>query len=246
MERPLSLVILIGLAHFGQAQFDLGLGTGGYLYVLQATDPSGGSPSVTSEQAFPINVCLSYRDRRPSAANFFAEVDWRRREFTAHLDEGGLGSGTYSIYDTRLDHLYFTFGPEYGRRSLRFRVGLQLGWLMGGWMEGTTRGWSIYPPPEGNWSRDTIPKQNPDRFCGDQRLLFAFCYSHSLNGTMSLAFDPYMSVSLSSMVVSENRIRGIDFGLRIGVSHHRTGRGFWTRLRAGPLRVRMKEPRPTD
>lgn len=246
MKRLFLLVALIGLARVVQAQFEVGLAGGGYLYKLTASDPDG-SPHITSDQTFPLNACLSYRDRRASVANFFAELDWRHREFTAHLDEGGHGGGTRSVWDTRLDHLYFTVGPEYGRKSLTVRVGLQLGWVIGGSMEGTTSSWSIYPPPEGNWSKDTIPDQRPDRFRGDQRLLFAFRYTRALGESWNLSFDPFMSLSLSSMLASsDNQIRGFDLGLRIGVMRYRNGRGFWTRLRAGPLRVQMKEPKPND
>lgn len=240
-KRVLMAIGIAGAATCA-AQFDVGPMAGGYLYVLNASDGSGGSPSVGSGQAFPATASFFYRDRRPTNGNFFAELDWRHRAFIAHLDEGGLGGGTRTDLDVRLDHLYLTFGPEFGRRSMTFRIGLQLGWLLGGSMEGTSHGWSMYPPPQGDWSKHTITGSVQEQFKGDQRLLLAARYQRALNGTLSLSVDPFISSSLSSMLVSgDNVIRGVDLGVRVGISRHFTGRGFWTRMRAGPLRVRMKE-----
>ena len=236
----LALALVSSLPSAGQ--FDLGVGVGGYLYQMSISG-SYGSPSVTSEQSFPMTASLFYRDRIAAKGNFFAEVDWRHREFTAHLDEGSHGGGTFTTLNARLDHLYFTLGPEFGRSTLTFRVGLQLGWLVGGSMAGTSRNWSIFPPPQGDWSRDTIPLQAPTRFNGDQRLLIAFRYTPSIRRTMGFTIDPFLSLAVSSMLRSGNKIGGIDAGLRVGVLWRRNGRGFWSRLRAGPLRVQMKEPK---
>ncbi|HMC98415.1 MAG TPA: hypothetical protein VKG92_12215 [Flavobacteriales bacterium] len=237
MGKGLSFVVPFAVTTTCMAQYDLGLGVGAYVYTLHVSDPSGpggGSPSITSDQAFPLTASIVYRDRMPEKdCNFFAEVSWSHRSFTAHLDEGGLGGGRYTHADVKLDNLYLGFGPEWGQGPLTVRTGIQIGWVLGGTVEGYYGNWSIYPPPEGDWSKGTISGSAHDYFIGDVRWTFALRYVLNIGKNLNLYFDPYMSPSFSSMLKDgDNKIRGVDFGLRVGVFSAFKGRGFWQRFRA--------------
>lgn len=221
-------------------QFDVGLTAGAYAYALHI-DVSNGY--VDETPSLPLAASLFYRSRSKGAGSFFMEMSAGRKEFDLLLDQGGLGGGVETNLAVRLDQLYFTLGPEFGKDPVTFRIGIQFGWILGGSMEGSSRSWSMYSPPQGYWGSDTIPTQRPDLFKGDTRLLFAFRYNHKVGDRGSLVLDPLMSLPLGSMLKDENiKLRSADLGLRVGYAFRFNGRGVFSDLRE---RARSRADQPT-
>ena len=100
-SMPRSLLIALALVAYvsGNAQFDLGVSGGGYVYSLRAKDPDGGraTASFASDQAFPWSVAVHYRERGDSQFRFATELMVLRREFRIVQSYGGLGSGNDEV-----------------------------------------------------------------------------------------------------------------------------------------------------
>ncbi len=213
-----------------RAQYEFGACLGGFVYDLSGSNKgSPYRPTFSSSQEFPFTAALYYRERTGRVANFFSDVTYQRRVFSAHLHSSGLGGGTDTFANVRLDHVYLTFGPEFGADHFSFRFGLQLGCLAHGIMEGESNTWSQISGS--SW--ETIPSSRASDFTGDVRFLFAFRSSVPLGGSWGMTIDPFISTPISSMLKGQDpKVVSRDAGLRIGLYRRVDRGGFWRKLRA--------------
>lgn len=185
MWRFLTLTLAL-LARSGMllAQFQLGAG-GGVFYsdLWGRSDVSPNEPTFTHVPNFSPTAAVHYRERAGRTSNFFADLGYMRRSFSTHISSGGLGGGTDEYLNVRLDHIYLTFGPEFGTDAFSARVGLQFGCLANSRMEGRSTSWSM---GSGSSSR-TIAASEASDFTGDVRFLFGF---RSCTGLVSMLGSP--------------------------------------------------------
>lgn len=233
MLRTLTLLLVLNVMT-ACAQFELGAGAGAFTQLLRMRNEGSGSPYLKNDHRVLPSLSIAFRDRSKTKGNLFLELTWMRRMFFAHLDNSGLGGGTRTDLDVKLDHLYLAFGPEWGQGHTTFRVGMQFSVLMGGSAIGTQQGWSMYPQPGGNPQREIVANAR-DYFGSDLHLLFAVRITRPITDRLLISIEPCLAPPISPFFDDSNPISSIDFGIRVNVLRTFKARGLWPRIRPKPI-----------
>ena len=211
------------------AQFEWGVGGGVFIHTFSGSSGvSPFAPSVSNEGGIRPVMALTYRERSEHTGNFFAEASLLRSSFSTEIYSGGhYGSTKY--LDVRLEHLYLTFGPEFGTATAGLRFGLQLGFLVNGHEEGKV----AIQSPDTSLTWKTIPPSSANDFKGDLRFLVALHYNLRLKGRVGLCIDPFVSMPLTSILKGEEqKLKSQQMGVRLGVFKKVEKGGVWKALRS--------------
>lgn len=235
LSRLVFLVVFVPMV--SRAQFELGAGAGAFTQLLRLQNQSSGSPYLRNDHPLLPSLTVALRDRSTTKANLFMDITWMRRMFFAHLDNSGLGGGTRTDLDVRLDHLYLAFGPEWGQGRTTFRIGMQFSAVVGGSAIGTQQGWSIYPQPGGNPQREILASAR-EYFGSDVHLLIAVRMTRPISDRLLISFEPCLAPPLSAFHRDGNAISSIDLGMRVNILRGFGARGLWPRIRPKPIERR--------
>lgn len=228
--RWLTLVGILACLN-SSAQFEWGGGVGAFAQQLIVLDMGSGASYLENTKTVLPSLGIAFRDRSPTKSNLFLELAWMHRSFFAHLDDSGKGGGVRTDIDVRLEQLYFTFGPEWGRGRNTFRLGPQFGWLLGGRVVGTEKSWAMYPQPNGDTTRE-IDTAAGAYFKGDFHLLLAGRITRQVMDRLSISMEPFLAWPLVRMSSEANVVHSIDLGLRVNLFRSYASRGLLPRLTA--------------
>ncbi len=239
-RNGLMMVSAFCVGATAHAQYELGASVGAYVYEMYTPRNSPHSGEYEEDRSIPFIASVWYRERSEKGVGLGLEVQWTRKAFHANYSDGGLGSGVQYTSDVRADFLHVNIVPEIRldrKGRLMLRTGPQIGFLVGGTESGSYTSWSIVS----GRSNGTINGGRFDKqYGGDGRWLLSFGFWTALNERFSLSLDPYVSLGISS-IHDEPTMKSIDGGLKVSLGLRIPQRTIWQCLRAGALRVRMKE-----
>lgn len=213
LVRALGLVVASGSLE-GSAQYRVGIGAMALSNQLEGrAKQEVGNASLTSTMP-AFGLACHYAVVAGKRFNWHLSGSYVRRSFDGSWGSSGQGGSNRTGAHVDLDLLYIGLAPEVeldqrGRFSLR--MGMSLGFKVGGRMTGERYSWSV-----SSGSQNQLFTGAPvTDLKGDLRLVFAAGLKFPLAERSGLFVEPVWSLQVSSLT-KVGRTKGYDLGAMIG------------------------------